>query len=199
MRDLNWRDPSGGPRVWRTQLEDLRSEILGLVLGLGDTQVNWRPAAESWSIGQCVDHVTTTNAAILPRIQEAMVRGRRGNRTGDGPFRYGFMGRYFLDALAPPPKRRLRAVPRYRPAAEHSASVLAANFARVQDALIHVVEQSEGLDLARIRARSPAVWFLVLPVGIWFASMAAHEARHLAQARSVREATGFPAQPRSAG
>jgi hypothetical protein len=194
MRDWDWRDPSGGPRVWQMQLDELRSEILGFVLGLGDVQVNWQPVPGAWSIGRCIDHLTTTNAAILPRLEEALAGGRRANRTSDGPFRYGFLGRYFLDAVAPPPRRKLQAARRYRPAAEHSAAVLAANFARVQDSLLQVVEQSQGLDLARIRARSPAVWLLVLPVGIWFASLAAHEARHLLQARSVHAAAGFPAR-----
>lgn len=193
MREWNWLDPSGGPPVWRAQLVDLRSEILGLVLGLADHQVNWSPGAGRWSIAECVDHLSSTNAAVTPRLRAALFAGRRKGRTGTGPFAYGRLGRYFLEQTAPPPRRRLRAASKYQPPGERMGALVAADFARTQDDLLAALAEAEGLDLARIQARSPALWVLRLPVGIWFASLAAHEARHLLQARAVRAESSFPA------
>jgi len=193
MREWNWLDPSGGPRVWREQLVDLRSEILGLVLGLRDNQANWSATPGGWSIAQCVDHLSATNAAVTPRVRAALFSGRQKGRTAAGPFEYGFLGRNFLQQVAPPPRRRLRAARKYRPPGERMAALVAADFARTQDALLSALGEAGGLDLARIQARSPAMWALRLPVGIWFASLAAHQARHLLQARRVREDARFPA------
>jgi len=65
MRDWNWNDPSAGPEVWRQQLEELQAEILDLLEPLDDEQVNWRPEAWKWSVGQCMDHLSSTNAMVL--------------------------------------------------------------------------------------------------------------------------------------
>jgi hypothetical protein len=195
MREWNWTDPSVGPPGWHEQLQELRVEILALLAGLDDAKVNWRPSPDRWSIAECVDHLGRTNEAILGPVRAALEAGRRAGRTAGGPFRYGLLGRGFLRAVAPPQSHRLRAARPYRPAPQHSAATLAADFARVQDEVQRALDQAAGLDLARIRARSPAVLLLRLPVGIWFASMAAHEARHLSQARAVRADPRFPGGP----
>ena len=46
--------------------------------------------------------------------------------------------------------------------------------------------------LARARVRSPAVAWLRIPLGSGFGVMAAHERRHLWQARKITGAPGFP-------
>jgi hypothetical protein len=174
---------------------------------LDEIQVNWKPGASRWSIGDCVDHLATTNEAILSKVRDATASARRRGRTASGPFRYGRLARWFLEQIGPPapertraqgamratPRRRMRAPRRYRPRPHHEAAALAARFARVQDDVLTALGESEGLNLARIRARSPALGLLRIPVGIWFASMAAHEARHLEQARAVRADARFPA------
>jgi len=113
-------------------------------------------------------------------------------KVSSGPFEYGWLGRSFLQQVAPPPRRRLRTARKYKPPGERMGALVAADFARTQDALLAALGEAEGLDLARIQARSPALWALRLPVGIWFASLAAHEARHLLQAQAVRAEPGFP-------
>jgi hypothetical protein len=194
VRDWNWLDTGAGPHAWREQLLELRGEVLELMEDLDDTQLNWRAARGRWSIGECVDHLATTNAAILVPLHEALALGRRAGRTSVGPFEYGWLGRKFLSSLVPPPPHRLKAPRRYRPQSSHHGPALAAHFAHVQDDVLGALQESSGLDLARLRARSPALPILNLPVGIWFASMAAHEARHLLQARAVRAHPSFPAR-----
>jgi hypothetical protein len=47
------------------------------------------------------------------------------------------------------------------------------------------IEQADGLDLKRVKVVSPISSFLKFSLGMTFAQAAAHERRHLAQARRV--------------
>jgi hypothetical protein len=53
---------------------------------------------------------------------------------------------------------------------------------------------AEGLDLARVKVPTPISRLLKLSLGMTLAQAAAHERRHLEQARRVRENPRFPAQ-----
>ena len=67
-----------------------------------------------------------------------------------------------------------------------------AEFSRQHADLQQLLQDAAGVHLARVHMRSPALWLLQLPVGIWFASIPAHGARHWIQACAVREHPGFP-------
>jgi hypothetical protein len=61
-----------------------------------------------------------------------------------------------------------------------------------QDQFLGRLKQADGLDLRRVRARSPVIAWLKYSLGISFAAYLAHQRRHLWQARQVRNAPGFP-------
>jgi len=194
MRDWNWNDPSRGPTAWRLQLEELQGEILGLLRPLDDPQINWRPEPWMWSIGQCVDHLTRTNGLVLAPLHAALAQARVRGRAGQEPFHYGFLSRWFLRSLSPESKQRVKTPRKYTPAPEHRTTLLEKEFTRVQQDLLSALAASDGLDLGRVFVRSPALWLLRVPAGIWFAGLAAHEARHLRQARAVRDHPAFPSR-----
>lgn len=195
MRDWKWQDPSPGPEAWRQQLQELQVEILGLLEPLDDTQVNWRPEAWMWSVGQCVDHLVRLNTLVLGPVHASIVEARSRGRLGQEPFRYGLISRWFLRSMSPQSTRPAKTPRKYVPAAQHEVKALAAEFTRMQQRLLDTLDAAQGLDLAKVRARSPALRLLRLPVGIWFAALAAHEARHLRQAQAVRQHAAFPQRP----
>ena len=67
-----------------------------------------------------------------------------------------------------------------------------AAFRAYQVQFIDRLRQANGLDLARARVSSPVSKWLRLSLGSGFALMAAHERRHLWQAREISETPGFP-------
>jgi hypothetical protein len=64
----------------------------------------------------------------------------------------------------------------------------------VQREFIRLAELAKGLDLVRVKVRSPISRFIRFSLGITLAQQAAHERRHLEQARRVRENPAFPAK-----
>jgi DinB superfamily len=40
--------------------------------GLTSKQLNWKPAAERWSVAQCFDHLITSNSGYLPIVDDVL-------------------------------------------------------------------------------------------------------------------------------
>jgi len=80
----------------------------------------------------------------------------------------------------------------FQPGPDRSRHEIMAAFRAYQVQFIDRLRQANGLDLARARVTSPAWRWLRIPLGSAFALTAAHERRHLWQARQVTSSSGFP-------
>lgn len=164
-----------------------------LVRAMSDEQANWRPGPERWSVAQCLDHVCIVTGAVMPGLEAIVEDARARGLTAPGPFRYGWIGRWFLAAQPSDAGRRTRTPGTYRPSASSiDLAAVTARFESVQARFGRVVAAADGLDLARLRVPSPALALLRFPVGIWFRALPQHTLRHLAQAWRVREDARFP-------
>src|SRR2546423_15307237 len=39
--------------------------------GMTPAQLNWKPSAEQWSVGQCFEHLIRTNRGLLPALEQS--------------------------------------------------------------------------------------------------------------------------------
>lgn len=173
-------------------LEQVTRDVRHLVAPLCDAQLNWRPSDERWSIAECVAHLVASGNVYVGPIARAIERGMARQVYGGADFTPTRIGRWFIAEMEPPPRRRLPTLRRLVPRGLWHRDQLLADFEAMQRSLIHRAIAANGLDLGRIRMRSPLVPVVRLPLGTWFAFLAAHERRHLWQARQVREEEGFP-------
>jgi hypothetical protein len=159
--------------------------------GLSEAQLAWRPEPGRWSIAECLDHLHVTGEEVLAQVEAAVARGWERGTTGSPPFRYGWLGPWFVRANAPS-GRRISSPKVFRPREGRPPVGALDDFLVLQDELAAALERANGLDLARVRARSPVTPLLRIGIGSWFEVIAVHQARHLAQARAVLEHPAFP-------
>jgi hypothetical protein len=176
------------------QVKVVLQEAEGLYWGLSDDQINWTPAPGQWSMAQCLDHLNTTNAVFMEKIDAAMKDGRARGVLGDGPYTYGFLSRWFLRALTPPVKTKFKAPKNMRPAPRRAMADLLPTWESSHQRITDMMRDSNGLDLARVKVASPASKLISYPLGIAFWIATAHDRRHLWQARQVRNHPDFPAK-----
>lgn len=185
---------------WRELREtgELAAELAG---DLTERQLWWRPSPERWSVGECLDHLVKTGEEYLVVLDEATAKGRAAGRTGTGPFRRTFLGRWIAGTLEPPPGSRFPApkVIRPRRPAEPASEAGEADgesplpaFLELRSRLRERLEAADGLHLGRVRVWSPFIPLLSVDLDSAFALVAVHERRHLWQARQVREHPEFP-------
>ena len=177
---------------FRRQFDALADEADALVAPLTDDQFTWQPAPNAWSVGQCIDHLNTAARLYLPRLDDGVADAIRQGLYGEGPFKYWWIARLFVATLEPPVRLRVKTPAAFQPPPGRRRHDILAAFRAYQVQYVDRLRQANGLDLARARVGSPVSKWIVMPLGSGFAAMAAHERRHLWQARRVIEAPGFP-------
>lgn len=177
---------------YRQQFERLAAEADALVAPLTEDQFNWTPAPGAWSVAECIDHLNVTARLYLPRLDEAIAAAIRRGLYAEGPFTHDLIGRLFLLSMEPPAKLRVKAPQSFRPGARRARSEIMAAFRAYQVQFVDRLRQANGLDLRRAKVLSPGSTWIRMSLNSGFALMAAHERRHLWQARRVIAAAGFP-------
>ncbi|MGH9934832.1 MAG: DinB family protein [Blastocatellia bacterium] len=180
------------------QVEEINRDAENLIEGLSDAQFNWRPAENIWSVGDCLEHLNITSRLYFPVIAEAITRSRTSGVMSPGPYKHGWLGNRIVRSTEPPVKTRFKAPPKFRPLANHPLTQAWSQFVAFQDQLLKLIREANGVDLARTKVPLPATNLVKLTLGQGFGLIAAHERRHLWQARRVKEDPNFPMkiQPR---
>jgi hypothetical protein len=179
----------------RHQFISIRSDASELVSGLKESQFNWRPNPQSWSMAECLLHLNMVGERYAKELEKVLEDPRVRARTGRGPFEHGPFARWMLAGTEPPPKSKSKAPRSFRPAYGQPLNAVMPTFFHLQDRLVRLVEQSDGLHLHKIRVPAPGMGPVRFNLHSTFSWIAAHERRHLWQARQVRQQPAFPSLP----
>jgi DinB superfamily len=177
----------------RRQFESIKAEATDLTAGLNEFRFNWKPSPSEWSIQECLGHLNIVGANQVSKIEEAIELARTRGWTGAGPFTYRLWEQWLVRITEPPVRRRFKSLRRFIPAPGHPVTAILPTFLHLQDQFMRCVAQANGLDLSRVKAALPLSNILKMSLGMVFRQTAAHERRHLSQARRVRENLNFPA------
>jgi hypothetical protein len=179
-----------------THLETLLADlhVLGqdtkaLVAGLGEAQLRWRPAPEQWGIADCYEHLILSNDLYFPRLREVLAAAVR--TTTPGVYRPRLFGRLFIWSVGPRNRMRVKTSPSLVP--PPAAADAPQRFLAQQDTLAALIEAARHVDLQQVRVVSPVDARFTFTLGECLHFLVAHQQRHVAQARRVRDAPGFPA------
>lgn len=154
-------------------------------------QLNWKPASESWSVGQCLDHLITSNATYFPTF-EAILNGTKKSTFWERvPGLPRFFGKMLLKSVSPGSRRRLKAPAIFQPVASQVDGGIVQRFLDQQGEVIRTMEAAKDLDAAQIILTSPVSSVITYSLLDTYRILVAHEQRHLLQARRVTEMAGF--------
>ena len=173
------------------QLDTIKADGQAVCAGLDESQFNWRPGPERWSIGECLVHLNVAVTRTLPAFDRAIAEARAEGRLArdNEPARYGWFSRWMVRSMEPPPKRRMKTFPIFAVPAggTHAPASVLTEFLAVREQFAERVRQADGLDLRGTKAISPVNRLLRLPLGAYFQFVIAHDRRHLWQAQQVRQ------------
>lgn len=178
---------------YRSQIEAVNLDARDLLAGLTEAQFNWRPTPGHWSIAECLDHLTVTNREFVEGIKKAISEARSKGLMSRGPFRHGWIGNMFVRSLEPPVKMKFKAPKIFKPRPDQSLEVTARDFFAVQDEVLRLITEANGINLARAKVSSPVTRLMKLSLGQVFGLIITHDRRHLWQARAVKDNQAFPA------
>jgi hypothetical protein len=175
------------------ELQAVASDASKVFGNLSPAQLNWKPSAEQWSVGQCFDHLIVTNRTFFRGMEKIAAGTYKSSLWGRVSPLSGFFGRFILKALDPEKGRKTKAPRVFEPARSDVAADVITQFAAHQAELSTRMHATAGADLRGLKVTSP-----VSPVATYslldaYRILVAHERKHFEQARRVTRAGGFPA------
>ncbi len=173
------------------ELDRNRQDTSILLLGVTDAQFNWKPDPHVWSMSENFTHVTSVIRLDLAEMKRVIALAKSDSFYSTGPFKYGFISRWFVRSMEPPPKRRFKAPGIYVPVDPRPLESGRRAFVEALDQLTELVHEANGLDLARIKVVSPVSKYIKMPLGARFQLLTAHNRRHFWQAWQVQQEPGF--------
>lgn len=162
-----------------------------------DAHANWKPAADAWSIAECIEHLNRTLEPYLAKAEDALAKAKATGRTGEPPYGRGTLfGRFLVGFLAKGPSKKVGSPKTFRPASSglEIPAVRDAFHANVER-LSQLARDADGLALGKIRFGTPVSSLLRVSLAQMFEVHVLHTPRHMGQAERVTRADGFPGQP----
>src|SRR5689334_20364489 len=158
---------------------------------LSSVQLNWKPSAERWSVGQCFDHLLTSNKGYLPIFNDVL-KGRKQSFWESMPLLPGLAGKLLIKSLDPATTRKLKAPKRFEPAQSDINASVINDFVDQQNQIVEKMKATKHLNLDKVIITSPALAVVTYSLMDAYRVIVVHEHRHFQQARRVTEETAFP-------
>ena len=159
-------------------------------------QLNWRPAIDSWSVAQCIQHVARVNSVYLTPVKAAIAEGHMpAAQDNEKLHTAGWFSTVFLRSVSPGGRVKLQSPRIGRPSAEPSAINCDEALKGLLDThkeIREILTTPGQPDFNRLRFKNPFVPVLRFTVGTGILVMVAHAQRHLLQAERVCGTENFP-------
>lgn len=164
---------------------------------LTSEQLNWKPAENSWSVGQCFEHIIKTNEQFKPEF-ERLASGTRKNTLFQNysPFT-GMMGRFLIKAVSEDSKKAKAPSKDIVPPSDISGDIID-RFASHIEIVNGMITKCAAVDRKKTVVTSPFLSVFTYTLDDAYTVLVAHTKRHFRQAKRVTEAEGFPAANASA-
>lgn len=157
---------------------------------LTEEQLNWKPAADSWSVGQCFDHLIKSNVEMEPVMK--LVKGERQMNFWEkfSPFS-GVLGGFLVSSMMKDERKFKAPSKSIVPPSNVSADVVE-QFIAQQTSVIDTIKVADKFDWKKTVVTSPFMSAITYSLNDAFKIVVEHEKRHLRQAGRVMENEGFP-------
>jgi len=166
------------------ELQGSDQRAIALARGLSVEQLNWKPRPESWSVGQCLEHLCLSGEVYLAPIARALTNRQPSPVEQITP---GWFGAWFIrNYIAPSPVTRKAPAPaKIRPVLSVVEPSVLDRFLAANREARALIARAQPYDVNRIRFGNPFIPIIRFTVGTGFEIIAKHEDRHLLQAEKV--------------
>lgn len=158
---------------------------------LASAQINWKPSAEGWSVGQCFEHLIKTNELFYGKLDEIADGKQKNSFLESYSPLSGFFGNLLIGSLKKDGRKFKAPTQKIVPPSEVDPNIIEI-FAAHQSELIGKINRSETVDWQKIKITSPFMSLMTYKLTDGLQIVVEHEKRHFRQAERVVQTDGFP-------
>ena len=171
--------------------EEAREKFRSNFSNLSLTQLNWKPSPESWSIGQCLDHLLVADCLYFPMLKK-ITEGNYHMSFWEKWSPFGkFMGHMLVTQVQEQPRRKMNAPKIFLPSTSNIDAGIYERFSKHLDTLLEYIALCKSIDVDKTRITSPVSKFITYNLRDAFRLLIQHEHRHLNQALRVKQHKNF--------
>ncbi len=169
------------------RIDDLTGKFTANFGDLSREELNWKPAADRWSIGQILEHLILVNRSYFPEITAALRKSK------SLPFhaRLGFVVRYIekalLKSVEPSGTKKIKTFKIWEPPAGEIGTDVLDRFVAHHRSLKQVIRNSKRLLGTGTIISSPANPHIVYGLETAYEILLNHEARHFNQMQNLKD------------
>ncbi len=158
---------------------------------LSAEQINWKPSAEGWSVGQCFEHLIKTNKLFHAELDKIADGTRRNSVLENYSPLSGFFGNLLISSLKKDSRKFKAPTQKIVPPSAIDPHIIEI-FAAHQAELVEKIKRTENADWNKIKITSPFMKLMTYRLADGYKIIIEHEHRHFRQAERVLQAEGFP-------
>ena len=174
-----------------SELEAVSANAQTTFGGLSDEQVNWKPSATGWSVGQCFEHLIKSNELFFDELDKIASGVRQNSFLEKYSPLSSFFGNLLINSLKKDSRKFKAPTQKIVPPSKIDANIIEI-FAAHQSELIGKIRRTESADWRKIKVTSPFMRFVTYKLSDGYQVIVEHEKRHVRQAERVMKADGFP-------
>jgi len=154
-------------------------------------QINWKPSADGWSVGQCFEHLIKANLLFFPELEKIASEKRKNSFLENYSPLSSFFGNLLVKSLQKDGRKFKAPSQAIVPPSEIDAHIVEL-FAAHQSELIEKVKSTEQADWQKTKITSPFMKLITYTLADGYRVVIEHERRHIRQAERVVQADNFP-------
>lgn len=158
---------------------------------LSGAQINWKPNAEGWSVGQCFEHLIKANELFFPDLEQIAAGERQSSLLEKYSPLSSFFGNLLVNSLKKDERKFKAPTKEIVPPSEIDQNIIEI-FAAHQVELIEKIRRTENADWRKTKITSPFMKLITYRLADGFRVVVEHERRHVRQAERVFYTVNFP-------
>jgi hypothetical protein len=180
------------------RIDQVAGELRGIVDdartsfgSLSEEQLNWKPAADGWSVAQCLDHLIKTNEQFYPEFEKLASGSRKNTFWQNYSPLTGMGGRFLVNAVMNDSKKVKAPSKAIVPPSNIGDDIVERFTANIGE-VIEKIEACSFADLKKTVVSSPFLAVMTYTLDDGYTVIVEHSKRHIRQAKRVMGAEGFP-------
>jgi hypothetical protein len=154
-------------------------------------QINWKPGADGWSVGQCFEHLIKTNSLFFPELEKIASGTRKNSFLESYSPLSSFFGNLLVNSLKKDGRKFKAPSPKIVPPSEVDGNIIEL-FAAHQTEIIEKIKRTENADWRQTVITSPFMKLMTYRLADGYRIVVEHERRHFRQAERVMKTENFP-------
>lgn len=123
---------------------------------LSDAQLNWRPTEDSWSIAECIEHLSITNQLYSDEIEKQFSERQISCKDEETPVKHRFFGNLIINAVDPSNIKKTKTFSVFQPSKSFITKNSINKLIEVLKSFINLISSTVNLDTNRYSMSSPA-------------------------------------------